>query len=174
MLDSNHEGYPGHRVDQTIDDVDATAGMSPNIVLINTGTNDAQQNYDEMRGTMDSLKRLVKKVQDMHPQTTIVLSTILMTTNQDANIRVDGFNQQIREYMYDQADNGYPDGKVILAEMNDGYFITESEMEEDGIHPNEEGCRRMAAVWNKAISDAINLRHWVTEPQVNICPFLAK
>jgi lysophospholipase L1-like esterase len=170
MLDSNHEGHPGHRVDEILNDVDATAGMKPNVVLINAGTNDAQQNYDGMRGTFDSLKQLIEKVQNMHPQTTIVLSTILMTTNQDANARVDGFNRQIRQYMYDQADAGSPDGKIILAEMDDSYHITARHLQPDGIHPNEEGYRRMAAVWNKAISDAINLRYWVTEPEVNLSP----
>lgn len=110
------------------------------------------------------------KVQNMHPETTIILSTILMTTNQDANTRVDGFNQQIRQYMYGQADAGYPDGKIILAEMDDSYYITAKQLQSDGIHPNEEGYRRMAAVWNKAISDAINLQHWITQPQVNLSP----
>lgn len=170
MLDSNHEGHPGHRVDEILNDVDATAGMKPNVVLINAGTNDAQQNYDGMRGTFDRLKQLIMKVQNMHPETTIILSTILMTTNQDANTRVDGFNQQIRQYMYGQADAGYPDGKIILAEMDDSYYITAKQLQSDGIHPNEEGYRRMAAVWNKAISDAINLQHWITQPQVNLSP----
>jgi hypothetical protein len=66
MLDSNHEGHSGHRVDEIFHDLDATAGMKPNIVLINAGTNDAQQNYDGMRGTLDRLKQLIKKVQNMH------------------------------------------------------------------------------------------------------------
>jgi hypothetical protein len=121
MLDSNHEGHPGHRVDEILNDVDATAGMKPNVVLIKA--NDAQQNYDGMRGTFDRLKQLIKKVQNMHPQTTVILSAILMTTIQNAKAGVDGFNQQIRQYMYGQADAGYPDGKIILAEMDDSYYI---------------------------------------------------
>jgi hypothetical protein len=40
--------------------------------------------------------------------------------------------------------------RIELADMNDG-FITRKDLIEDGIHPNNGGYRKMAAVWNAAI-----------------------
>lgn len=169
MKDNNHEGHDGHRVDEILIDVENTEGMKPNVVLINAGTNDAQQNYDEMRGTFDRLKQLIRKVQDMHPETTIILSTVLVTRNQDANPRVDRYNEQIRQYVFTQDDAGNPDGKIVLADMNDGVFLTRTDLLGDGIHPTPLGYRKMAAVWKSGIDIAVG-RGWVTPPQDNGIP----
>jgi hypothetical protein len=41
--------------------------------------------------------------------------------------------------------------RIELADMNDG-FITKKDLVDDGIHPNNGGYRKMAAVWNAAIT----------------------
>ena len=35
MRDGQHEGHPGHRIDQIIQDIDRSDGTKPNIYLIN-------------------------------------------------------------------------------------------------------------------------------------------
>jgi hypothetical protein len=41
--DKQHEGWPGYRIEQVTDKIEASAGTKPNIYLINAGTNDCQQ-----------------------------------------------------------------------------------------------------------------------------------
>jgi hypothetical protein len=61
MRDGNHEGHPGHRIDEIIKDMDASINTKPNLYLINAGTNDCQQNYRKMVGTIDRLRDLIVK-----------------------------------------------------------------------------------------------------------------
>lgn len=61
MRDGNHEGHPGDRIDQIINNIDLSSDTKPNLYLINAGTNDCQQNYLEMKGTIDRLRDLIEK-----------------------------------------------------------------------------------------------------------------
>jgi hypothetical protein len=63
MRDGNHEGHPGHRIDEIINDIDASSDTKPNLYLINAGTNDCQQNYRNMEGTIERLRDLILKGQ---------------------------------------------------------------------------------------------------------------
>jgi hypothetical protein len=61
MRDGNHEGHPGHRIDEIIKDIDLSSNTKPNLYLINAGTNDCQQNYLGMQGTIDRFRDLIDK-----------------------------------------------------------------------------------------------------------------
>jgi len=58
--------------------------------------------------------------------------------------------------------------RVILADMNDG-FLTQADLSPDGIHPNDFGYQKMAAVWFSAFSDPA-FQNQISAPQDNGTP----
>jgi hypothetical protein len=97
MKDGEHEGVPGARIDQVYDNMDASKTTKPNLYLINAGTNDCQQNYKKMQGTIDRLDDLLTKAWRLSGRATIILSTLTPSFNSaDKNERVDNLNKDIR------------------------------------------------------------------------------
>ena len=119
MRDGQHEGHSGHRIDEIIQDFDLSSDSKPNLVLINAvsshvrpsltahtdllcqSTNDCQQNYQNMQGTIGRLENMLTKVWEKSSKATIILSTLLPSSNANgANDRVSAFNPQIRNRKY--------------------------------------------------------------------------
>ena len=137
----------------------------PNVVLINAGTNDANQDgkTESVAGTGGRMKELINGIFAEVPEAVVVLSTLLPTDGNQKN--VDDINNQYRA-LVKEFDNAKKEGddptyKVILAEMADG-FITTGDLH-DGTHPTPEGQRKMAAVWDYAIGKA-NDAGWIKKP----------
>lgn len=152
MRDGDHEGHEGAIIDQVYDNVDLSIDRRPNVVLVNAGTNDCVQNVD-ISTAHERLGRVVDKVFDKSQRATILLSTLLLNRGDAAvNARVQTVNENIRRLVADRRQRGQ---RIVLAEMNDGQFITAGDLSDD-IHPNNYGYRKMAAVWNAAISRASN------------------
>jgi hypothetical protein len=101
MHDGEHEGHPGHRIDEILMDLDWSKASKPNLYLINAGTNDCQQNYLNMVGTIDRLTHILNKAWEASPRAAIILSTVLLSDNEGlspgANGRVNRLNTQIRQ-----------------------------------------------------------------------------
>lgn len=155
-----HEGHPGFVVSEVRN---AAAPLSitrkPNLILINAGTNDADPGRNQdVATTHDRMDNLIGYLRTEVPDVTIILSTLLPSKVEPQNSNVNIINQGYRNLVQSRAGNGH---KVLLAELNDG-FITTGDIS-DNIHPNEEGFRKMAAVWSLAILDAEG-KGWLTEP----------
>lgn len=130
------------------------------MILLNAGTNDATQNKkDEPAATAHTrLRSLVESIFAMVPDAVVVLSTLI--PNKDAPDNVNMINKNYRVV----ANQFISDGRhVVLAEMNDGKYITE-DLIHDTTHPTYEGRRRMAAVWYHAINKA-SAAGWIKEPE---------
>jgi hypothetical protein len=100
MNDKQHEGWPGYRIDQVTDKIEASAGTKPNLYLINAGTNDCQQTDRSMDGVIGRLGTLVQKAFDKSEKATVILSTVLPSYNEGtkpgARARGVGLNAEIR------------------------------------------------------------------------------
>jgi hypothetical protein len=101
MQDGEHEGHSGARIDQVIQLMDASVGTKPNLYLINAGTNDCQQNWQQMKGTIGRMNVLLTKAWDKSQKATIILSTLTPSFNgDDKNQRVTNLNKEIRDCEY--------------------------------------------------------------------------
>ena len=133
----------------------------PNVVLINAGTNDANE-PNGANGIKSRMRSLIDDVFSEVPKAVVVLSTLLpKETHQD---QIDDINNQYRQLAEEYNEvhrNDEPEFKVVLADMADG-IITIDEIH-DGTHPNVEGQKKMAAVWDWAIGQAYE-RGWLAEP----------
>ncbi|KAL3708913.1 hypothetical protein TMatcc_002701 [Talaromyces marneffei ATCC 18224] len=145
MLDNNHEGHGGYRIDQVTAVVENNISEMPNLILLNVGTNDALQDYNT-DSAGERLDSLLTFLYGAIPNTTIVLSTLLPNTIQPdlvANI-----NDQYHD-VYDKREAaGY---RIILADMYT--FLTTDDLQ-DGIHPTDYGYEKMASVCWAAIQTA--------------------
>jgi hypothetical protein len=144
--------------------------------LINAGTNDATQDYiiSQAGARMESL---ILECFARVPETVVILSTLIPNGNalsdgRSANDNVNNINNQYRN-LYNKLRQNF---HIILAEMNDGTFITMADIWKQPIsdtdflytHPTNEGFRKMASVWDKAINDALQKDGWVQPPRSDV------
>lgn len=142
----------------------------PNVVLINAGTNDATQNRrgaddpEHVDTTHIRMEDMITNIYSiLGDDVVVVLSTLLPNTRPDvpgiADI-IKGINGNYRALYRKLLGAGR---KIILAEMNDGKFITNNDIH-DHTHPTSTGQKKMAAVWLHAI-DAAEKKGWLVPPQ---------
>ena len=122
-------------------------------MLINAGTNDCNQNYDvdnvgsRMNALLDDIFREI-------PGTTVILSTVIPSNKDTIKNNRAKVNNQYRSLAWRRrwGDNQ----KIILADMDTPgtTYLTTADLTSDGIHPNDEGHRKMAAIFLRAINEA--------------------
>lgn len=148
MRDGAHEGVPGQVIEEIAKRVDNAMKFKPNLVLINAGTNNAIQNRD-VATAHEQLSDMMDNILRQSPRAAIILSTVIINAkNAAANANVDIINAKIRTMVGRRHALGDP---IFLAEMNNGTFITASDLGSDGIHPTNDGYRKVAAVFDAAI-----------------------
>lgn len=92
------------------------------------------------------MDRLITRLFDAIPGTTIILSTLL--PNKKHSTRIEQINSQYRDIVAQRRGNNE---RILLAEMSE--FIHKDELV-DGTHPTDFGYKKMASVWWAAIQEA--------------------
>lgn len=161
MYDNDVEGWPGYRIDE----VAAKANESvptylPNLVLLNAGTNNCLQNRD-WETAAEQMIELFEQVRTASTRVSIVLSTLLVNTDDAVDECVRRVNDQFRALVLDQQARSR---KVVLAEMYGPGAPTVDDLV-DSTHPGDVGFQNMAAIWFDSIKDAAS-RGWLEAPQV--------
>ncbi|KAK4220604.1 SGNH hydrolase-type esterase domain-containing protein [Podospora fimiseda] len=160
MVDNDVEGHPGYRVDQITVQADNSIPYQPNIVVINAGTNDANQDY-KIAEFKDRYKAMLDKLQEGIPGVTIIVSTLIQGTLDGIRKNRDNINNQIRELVRERRHLGQ---KIILADVDHPSNWIPTSMIPDGTHPNDEGHRRLAAIFHRAIKEAHRIG-FITRPR---------
>ncbi|KAJ4258177.1 hypothetical protein NW762_008322 [Fusarium torreyae] len=160
MKDNDHEAVSGDIIDQVHDRLKNSIGYKPNIVIINAGTNDASRNIDP-DGAGDRMNSLLKDIWGASGMgdTCVMLSTILDTTHQTGKVTRIAINHRYRELVKKLSGEGKC---IYLADMDPptgggAGWITWDDYdpaETTKTHPNDEGHRKMAYVFYKAINAA--------------------
>ncbi|KAF5604267.1 acetylxylan esterase [Fusarium subglutinans] len=144
MKDRDNEGWPGYLIDQVHNEFRKSMWMKPNLVLINAGTNDRNQKID-IDGARGRMKALVDDIYSNIPGVTVVLSTIVRSTNVTNDACASKVSKQIRQLV-----NSYRGQRIGLADINP--VLPTSMLQKDGIHPTDAGYKLFASVWWDAIS----------------------
>lgn len=150
MSNNEHEGWRGFRIDQIENKARASVeAYRPNLLTVNAGSNDCIQdlNLDRFRGR---LERMLENVWSISSSSTIVLSTLLVTLDEEVDSRVRRANKQIRELVEVLAGKGR---RITLADM---YGPGGPDLDDlvDGVHPGDLGYRKMADIWYTGIAKA--------------------
>ncbi|KAF5007862.1 hypothetical protein FDECE_5777 [Fusarium decemcellulare] len=167
-LDSDNEGHPGYKVAQISVELENSLPFKPNLVMINAGTNDGRENApdsDHVKGVGKSMRDMLMKIYNEPglDRTCVLLSTLLWSgTNDDSRKEI---NRQYRNLV----DDLKKEGKCIYLADQDpdeqSTWIPQSNIA-DGIHPDTEGFKKMAAVFYKAFQLAASDN--VLVPPVNV------
>ncbi len=106
---------------------------------------------------------MLDKLLSQIPGVTIIVSTVLAGTVSGIVDNRDSVNAQIRQLVNDRRFN--QGQKIVLADVDaPAGFITTAYLSGDGIHPNDEGHQRLAAIFYRAIKEA-HRSGFITEPK---------
>ncbi|PVH94578.1 carbohydrate esterase family 3 protein [Periconia macrospinosa] len=154
MRDNDVSGYPGFRVDEIIKKAEMVVGRQPNLIAINAGTNDATQNKTgfEVETTGKRMDQMLDLLYEKIPGVTILLSTVLQAKSDDTTRRAKVINPQYRDIVERRRKQNQ---RIVLAEMfeSDKPWLSKNDLS-DGVHPTDDGYKKMAAIWWNAFQEA--------------------
>lgn len=152
------EATPGAIISEIRTYLKRSLGYKANIVVINGGTNDVNLNIDvnnagsRMRGVLDDIWGA-----EGMSNTCVFLSTLLPTTNPTGALNRLQINGQYRNLVSELSGSKC----IYLADMDPedgkaghGWINLSTDMVSDGIHPNDQGHKKMASIFWKAIDKA--------------------
>ena len=141
--DRENEGHPGWRIDEVANQTDSwMSTYAPDVILLNVGTNDINQDYD-LPNAPNRLAALIDKISADRPTAQIMVSTLVPSGDPGRNVKVDAFNADVRTLV---AQKG---GRVHLVDVNRAVPV--SDLTSDKIHPNDAGFAKMADSWFQAL-----------------------
>ncbi|UNI21161.1 hypothetical protein JDV02_007175 [Purpureocillium takamizusanense] len=150
MKDNDNEGWSGFRIGQVEAKARASVpGLLPNLFCVNAGTNDCAQGFD-VGGAGARMGDMLEYLWRASPESTVVLSTLLLNLNatrEACGLRV---NEQIRKLAADKAAAGR---RVVLVDMHAADGPQRGDMADD-THPGDGGYRKMADIWHRGIREA--------------------
>lgn len=128
----------------------------PNVVLIEAGTNDANQNGKDNKNPIskagERMQSLIETLVDAPgmEDTVIVLSTLLPSGAKNVKANRPSINKQFEE-LVKTLSTSHKKISILLADMSSIQYPKDFY---DQIHPNDDGYTEMASVWYEAISKA--------------------
>ncbi|CAG8954298.1 hypothetical protein HYFRA_00005919 [Hymenoscyphus fraxineus] len=142
MTDNDNEGHPGFTISEVYGAWNKSAGLRPNLVLVNAGTNDCIQSKDTKHAGV-RMKALIDDIFKKVPETTVILSTLVPSRDNGACAR--NISTQFRELVKSKH---YRNARLGLADIESSLKLSDLA---DGTHPNDGGYKIFAGVWCTAI-----------------------
>jgi acyl-CoA thioesterase-1 len=149
VIDQDHEGWWGYRVDEVIDDVTASVEvLQPDVALIHLGTNDLF--YGEgPASTAEELESFIIGLQAVSTDITILVAQIIPCDQPFPYCADDlpAFNDAVASFASLSTD----ESSVIVVDMETGFSLSDLR---DPWHPTEAGDEIIASRWLTALQDA--------------------
>ncbi|WP_154676864.1 FG-GAP-like repeat-containing protein [Parafrankia discariae] len=147
LADTDNEGHSGWTISQITNIVCRVRQYRPNVVTLHVGTNDMSQNLD-VAGAPDRLRRLISAILDTAPETTVLVATLVPSTDAATNTRIQSYNAAIPGVVTKFEAAGRA---VHLVDMS---AVGTADMN-DSLHPNDTGYRKMGDAFYKTIGDVL-------------------
>jgi lysophospholipase L1-like esterase len=156
----HHEGHPGWVIGgesgstrSGLADSIATwlgpTGVTPDIILLQIGTNDVDTNFD-LANAGNRIDALITKISDpntgLKPGARLIVAQITPINNSAEDAKVRTYNAQIATIVAKHKASGQ---NVALVDMHAAISVA-TDMH-DKLHPNDVGYAKMAQVWSDAI-----------------------
>lgn len=157
--DDNHAGYSGYTITdlpggwmgklngilETMQGGDYIAKFSPDIILLQIGTNDI--NNGHLDGSEERLHTLLDYLRDKMPENGMIFLTTIPDLGNMGWGDSSQTNQNIAEYnvLVKKVADDYKDKRVIYADIHS--VINASVDLADGVHPNAGGYEKMGRYW---------------------------
>jgi len=157
-FDTDNEGHGGKTIQFFTDNIDTwftEIVESPDIILLNVGTNDfngAPDTSELMKTAIVRLDILIKKIANFRPMSHIIATTLIKKKEPENN----EINRLFNPYVEDIVNNNAADG--VRISFYDMYPVVPFDELIDGIHPSKVGYGLMADAWLEAIQALQNDR----------------
>ncbi|MEV7043466.1 ricin-type beta-trefoil lectin domain protein [Amycolatopsis sp. NPDC051061] len=156
MADPDNEGHSGWRIDQIAGIAGSVlAQYRPNVVTLEIGTNDLNQNY-QVPTAPDRLHALIDQITTAAPDATVLVGTVIVSTSTTEESNRPAFNRAIPGIVQTEQAAGR---HVRLVDMS---ALTAADLA-DQLHPNDSGYQKMAVAFNAGIQDA-DAAGWIKAP----------
>ncbi|MFC9330289.1 ricin-type beta-trefoil lectin domain protein [Kitasatospora sp. NPDC057015] len=156
MADPDNEGHSGWRIDQIASITDATlARYRPNVVTLEIGTNDLNQNY-QVPAAADRLGALIDQITRGAPDATVLVGSLIVSTSPTEEASRPAFNQRIPGIVQAAQAAGK---HVRLVDMG---ALTGADLS-DSLHPNDNGFEKMATAFDAGVQ-AADAAGWIKAP----------
>ncbi|WP_103349936.1 SGNH/GDSL hydrolase family protein [Amycolatopsis sp. CA-128772] len=156
MSDPDNEGHSGWRIDQIAGIADSVlAQYRPNVVTLEIGTNDLNQNY-QVPTAPDRLRALIDQITTAAPDATVLVGTVIVSTSSTEEANRPGFNRAVPGIVQTEQAAGK---HVRLIDMS---ALTAGDLS-DSLHPNDGGYQKMATAFNAGIQ-AADAAGWINAP----------
>jgi lysophospholipase L1-like esterase len=150
--DPDHEGHPG---DLAVDIAAASSGLdarlaehAPEFVLMHLGTNDAWSDVGTA-DILDAYTRIVGEIRAVNPTATVLVAQILPLEPAGCErcpANAIALNEAIPAWAEEQST---PESPVVVVDQHSGFDAAVDT--DDGVHPNDAGDAKIAAVWFAAL-----------------------
>ncbi|SHM34015.1 SGNH/GDSL hydrolase family protein [Actinacidiphila paucisporea] len=156
MSDPDNEGHSGWRIDQIAGIADASlARYRPNVITLEIGTNDLNQNYQVPTATA-RLRALVDQLTADAPDATVVVASLIVSTNPTEEPNRPAFNQAVPGIVQAEQAAGKHVGYVDMS------TLTTADLS-DALHPNDAGYVKMATAFDSGVR-AADAAGWIHAP----------
>lgn len=145
-FDPDHEGHWGWFADQVLKRIpDWVAQSDPDVVLLHLGTNDVGSGQDTME-TADEVKQIIFRLRQHNSGIHVLLAAIIPVDHALANVRIKEYNAALAGMA---ATLDHEASRVLLVDQFSGFDPRLDTY--DGIHPDDNGNRKMTARWLGAL-----------------------
>lgn len=167
--DNDVQGFPSTAIQELHEKaLEAVPAMSPNLIIVNAGSSDCFQ--EEAWGSAhgyDYTRDLVDFLFEASPQATVILSTLITSTEPRYERCIKSLNAQIRQVAVDVRREGKA---LVLSEQHYDQGlpdrITPDRIKEDRMHPTFEGWAMMGEIYKRDIREA-DAQGWIVAPLEN-------
>ncbi|MEO7099028.1 MAG: SGNH/GDSL hydrolase family protein, partial [Luteolibacter sp.] len=162
LPDIDHQGTGGVRIDEIQTNIAGWLNSveDPDVVLLLAGTNDFSQNYSTASATT-RLTNLIADIAARRPFAKIIVSNLpLRTDSATLEAQQVTFNSALPGIVSNQVSLGH---QVSLVDMHSAWGASDLA---EGVHPNQGGYDKMAAVWLPGITNVISPQGTANPPAI--------
>jgi lysophospholipase L1-like esterase len=145
------QAVSGYTIDQAKGLLQDAVADQPNVISINAGVNDMDQNLD-IPNAANRMSSLLDYAFQNIPGTTVLLSTLPPSTKASLYNNTKIYNADLRTLVKKRQGNG---DRVVLADMDTG-TITTADLSDDR-HPNDGGYKKMGDIFYAAFQTGYQL-----------------
>ncbi|KAJ9353600.1 CAZyme family CE3 [Paecilomyces variotii] len=156
MCDNQNEGHNGAVISEIATYANYSLPMRPNVVLVHAGTNDMNQ-PDDPDSAPARLGSLIDQIVAACPDAAVLVAKIIPAANPTTMARINTYNKAVPGVVAKRARAG----KTVMV-VDFSHALTTKELV-DGLHPTDEGYRKMGNVWYRGIQKA-GLKGWIKPP----------
>jgi lysophospholipase L1-like esterase len=156
MSEPDNEGHPGYHINEIAALADASlTRYRPNVVTLHIGTNDLI-GASGANAAITELKSLVNQITADVPDATVLVASLVVSTNSSEEQWRGTYNQAIPQIVRDAQAAGK---HVAFVDMSS---VTTADLA-DPLHPNDSGYQKMADAFHRGVQSA-DSAGWLRNP----------